>query len=135
MLTIDKLREFGADVDEGLARCMNNEDFYLMLVGKAIDDKRLSLLEQQLARKDLDAAFETAHALKGMYANLSLTPLTKPVSEMTELLRSRTRYGLLGAYLKKQKHSLKSCAVCIKLMCKREIRIPDAKRKKQNRTV
>ena len=32
----------------------------------------------------------TAHALKGLYANLSLTPLTKPVSELTELLRNRT---------------------------------------------
>ena len=28
--------------------------------------------------------------LQDLYANLSLTPLTKPVSEMTELLRSRT---------------------------------------------
>ena len=90
MLTTDKLREFGADVDTGLARCMNNEAFYIMLVGKAIEDKRLALLEQQIADHTLDAAFETAHALKGMYANLSLDPLTKPVSEMTELLRSRT---------------------------------------------
>ena len=40
--------------------------------------------------KDLDKAFEVAHALKGIYGNLSLTPLTKPVSEITELLRSRT---------------------------------------------
>ncbi len=90
MLTIDTLKEFGADTSEGLARCMNNENFYLMLVKKATQDKRLELLEQQIIDKDLDAAFESAHMLKGMYANLSLTPLTKPVSEMTELLRSRT---------------------------------------------
>ncbi len=90
MLTIDTLKEFGADTSEGLARCMNNESFYLMLVKKATQDKRLELLEQQIIDKDLDAAFESAHMLKGMYANLSLTPLTKPVSEMTELLRSRT---------------------------------------------
>ncbi|MBP0954305.1 MAG: Hpt domain-containing protein [Oscillospiraceae bacterium] len=90
MLTIDDLRAFGADVDEGLMRCMNKEDFYLMLVGRAIDDQRLTVLEQQLAAGDLDAAFETAHALKGLYATLSLTPLTGPVSEMTELLRTRT---------------------------------------------
>ena len=90
MLTIDKLREFGADVDEGLVRCMGKEEFYLMLVGKAIEAERLSLLEEQLAKKDLDAAFETAHALKGMYTNLSLTPLSEPIIAMTELLRSRT---------------------------------------------
>ena len=90
MLTIDKLREYGANVDEGLSRCLNKEDFYIMLVNKAIEDTKLSELEKQLNEKDLDAAFETAHALKGMYANLSLTPLAEPISEMTELLRSRT---------------------------------------------
>lgn len=90
MLTIDKLREFGANVDEGLVRCMNKEDFYIKLVSRVMDDKRLRQLENQLAEKDLDAAFESAHALKGMYSNLALTPLTKPISEMTELLRAGT---------------------------------------------
>ena len=90
MLTIDKLKSFGADVNEGLTRCMNNESFYLMLIGKALADKGLELLNEQVAVKDLDGAFESAHALKGMYANLSLTPLSKPVIEITELLRSRT---------------------------------------------
>ena len=90
MLTLDTLREFGADVDSGLARCMNNEGFYIMLVKKVIADKRLEQLEQQLKGKNLDAAFESAHTLKGMYANLSLTPITEPVSKMTELLRSKT---------------------------------------------
>ena len=90
MLTTDSLKEFGADVDEGLVRCMNNSGFYIMLVGKVLDDKRLSQLESQLSEKNLDAAFETSHALKGMYSNLALTPLTRPISKMTELLRNRT---------------------------------------------
>ena len=90
MLTLDNLRSFGADVDDGLARCMNNEGFYIMLVNKVLGDNRVYTLESQILSGDLDAAFETAHALKGLYANLSLTPLTKPVSEITELLRSRT---------------------------------------------
>ncbi len=90
MLTIEKLKEFGADVEDGLVRCMNKEDFYLKLVGKAIEDNRLTLLGRQLGEKDLKGAFETAHALKGMYSNLSLNPLTKPISEMTELLRNGT---------------------------------------------
>ena len=104
MLTIDKLREYGADVDEGLARCMNMEEFYIGLVEKALADNRLPLLEQQITQGDLDAAFETAHALKGMYANLSLSPLTRPVSEITELLRSKTKtdYSPLLAQAKVQ---------------------------------
>ena len=110
MLTVDKLKEFGANTDEGLTRCMSKEDFYLMLVGKALADTRLEALEGQLASKDLDAAFETAHALKGMYSNLSLDPLTKPVSEMTELLRSRTDtdYSALLGQAKAQFEKLRS---------------------------
>ena len=108
MLTIDKLREYGADVDEGLARCMNMEDFYIGLVENALADNRFPLLEQQIGDSELDKAFETAHALKGMYANLSLTPLIKPVSEMTELLRSRTNtdYSALLAEAKEQFEAL-----------------------------
>lgn len=90
MLTIDKLKEFGANTDEGLMRCMNNAAFYLKFVNAAASDKKMELLEQQLSDKDYDAAFETAHALKGMFANLSLDPITKPVSEITDLLRSKT---------------------------------------------
>lgn len=90
MLSIDNLKEYGANIDDAMVRCMNREDFYIMLVGKVLADERLTQLEKQLSEKDLDAAFETAHALKGMYSNLSLDPLTKPISEMTELLRART---------------------------------------------
>ncbi len=46
MLTIEKLRAYGADVDEGLARCMNMEDFYIGLVRKALADNKLPLLEK-----------------------------------------------------------------------------------------
>lgn len=90
MLTIDGLRSFGANTAEGLARCMNNEGFYLTLVKKAASDSRMEQLGRQLAAGDLDAAFETAHVLKGMFANLSLDPLTEPISVLTEILRGRS---------------------------------------------
>ena len=62
MLDIDVLRNFGANVDEGIARCMGKEDFYLMLVGKVLDDKRLTVLEQQLAEKAQQAAVRNRKA-------------------------------------------------------------------------
>ncbi len=87
MLTIDRLKDFGANTAEGLGRCMNMEDFYLSLVKKATADNKTEKLRLQLYDRDINAAFETAHALKGMFANLSLDPLTRPISELTELLR------------------------------------------------
>lgn len=89
MLTLDKLNEFGADTSEGLARCMNNEEFYLKMVGMGIADERFETIKDVLEQKDLDTAFEMAHALKGVLGNLALTPIYEPMSEMTELLRAK----------------------------------------------
>ena len=88
MLTIDALAAFGANVDEGLNRCMKNEGFYFRLVKMALADGGFEKLKTALAAGDKKAAFEAAHALKGVLGNLALTPLYKPVSEMTELLRA-----------------------------------------------
>ena len=38
MLTIEKLKGYGADVEDGLARCMDMEDFYISLVAKVLED-------------------------------------------------------------------------------------------------
>ena len=91
MLTVDKLRAFGADTNEGLSRCFGKDDFYLRLVKMMANDRHMEDMEKAIAEGDLNRAFENAHALKGVLANLSLTPVLKPVQEMTELLRARTQ--------------------------------------------
>ena len=90
MLTIENLRAFGADVDDGLGRCMNNESFYLRLVKMALADAGFEKLRDSLEKNDLNSAFEAAHALKGVLGNLSLTPLYVPTAELTEQLRGRS---------------------------------------------
>ena len=90
MLTIDALKEFGADTEEGLGRCLGNEALYLRLVGTVPGEPNFDKLAEAIEQKDLDTAFEMAHALKGALGNLSLTPIAGPVSELTELLRART---------------------------------------------
>ena len=90
MLTIDALKQFGANTDDGLTRCMGNEGFYFKLIGKVVEDKNFAALESAIAEKDLDAAFEAAHSLKGVLGNLALTPIYEPVYEITELLRARS---------------------------------------------
>lgn len=89
MITIEKLKSFGANTDEGLQRCMNNKDFYLMLVNKSIGNNQIPALEEAINNSDLQKAFEVAHSLKGVYGNLSLTPLYNAVVEITEPLRNK----------------------------------------------
>ena len=89
MITVDTLRAWGANVDEGLQRCMTN----------------VARLQAASARQDLAAAFEIAHGLKGVYLNLALTPLAEPVSRLSDLLKARTEmdYSGLMAQIQEQK--------------------------------
>ena len=87
MMTVENLKACGVNVTEGLSRCMNNEAFYLRLVNMALQDKNFDKLKEALEKDDRKAGFEAAHALKGMLGNLSLTPVSEPVQEATELLR------------------------------------------------
>ena len=89
MLTIDALKEYGANVDEGLGRCMGNEALYLKLVNTIPNEKNFDALKRSLDVHDLEAAFDAAHALKGITGNLALTPLYEPIVEITELLRTK----------------------------------------------
>ena len=89
MLTIENLKALGANTDEGLARCLGKEDFYLRMVSMALADDGFEKLMDAVQKGDLNEGFERAHALKGVLSNVSLTTLAEPVSEITEELRAR----------------------------------------------
>ena len=88
-MTIEQLNALGADTNDGLARCGGMEAFYLKLVPMALDETKYNELDRLIKEKKYDEAFEAAHALKGVLANLSLTPIFEPVSEITEGLRAK----------------------------------------------
>ena len=113
-MTIADLISFGADVTEGLKRCLNNEAFYLRMVKMIPGDPNFQRLEDSIGTGDLATAFEAAHALKGATANLSLTPILAPVAELTELLRARTAidYSALLEAIRKGREELE--AICAK---------------------
>ena len=89
MITIEKLNSFGADTADGIKRCMNDENFYLRMVAMGLDGKYFNSLEKAIEAHDLQAAFEAAHTLKGVYGNLALTPLYNLVSDVVEDLRAK----------------------------------------------
>ena len=101
-MTLQELEAYGANVQEGLGRCMGMEAFYLKLVETIKTEAGFDNLKNAIEANDLDAAFEAAHALKGVLSNLALTPMQEPVMEITELLRARTEMDyseLLGQIL------------------------------------
>lgn len=88
-MTIEMLKRYGANTQEGLSRCMNNEAFYLRLVRMGLRDEHFDMLKDAMASGDVKKAFDAAHTLKGVTGNLSLTPLYTPMCELTELLRGK----------------------------------------------
>lgn len=112
MLTIDALTNWGADTAEGLSRCFGNEALYLRLVKMVPAEKNFDLLAAAVNSGDTKAAFEAAHALKGVLGNLSLTPMYDVSAEMTELLRegAEADYAAMLAVLLEQKEAL--AAIC-----------------------
>ena len=106
-MNIEKLRELGANVDEGLERCMGMEDFYLEMIELGLSDDRFEALGKALEEGNLDDAFEHAHALKGVVGNLALTPLYETVSEITENLRAKvqTDYEIIYKKILSQRES------------------------------
>ena len=89
MITIEELKNNGADVNTGLSRCVGKEDLYLKLVNMGLGDAKFEELGVALQSGDLQKAFELCHALKGVIGNLGLTPLFDSLSALTEKLRAK----------------------------------------------
>jgi HPt (histidine-containing phosphotransfer) domain-containing protein len=86
-MTLDALRAYGANVDEGMGRCLNDEPFYLEMVSMALADGNFDKLRAAMDAGDARTAFAAAHSLKGSVGNVALTPIYEPVCALTEALR------------------------------------------------
>lgn len=84
-----QLEESGADVETTLKRFMGNEAIYQKFLGKFPDDPNYVNLGKNLEEGAYEAAYECAHALKGVVGNLGLTPIFQRVSDLVEELRNK----------------------------------------------
>ncbi|MBR6012260.1 MAG: Hpt domain-containing protein [Selenomonadaceae bacterium] len=98
MLTIEQLEEFGVNTKEGLTRCMNNQTFYFKMLKMGLANDSFEKLESAVTAGNLEDAFESAHALKGVLGNLAITPLYTPIAEITEMLRARRAADYVEIY-------------------------------------
>ena len=84
-----QLVESGADVETTLTRFMGNEAIYQKFLGRFPDDPNYHNLGKNLEEGAFEAAYECAHALKGVVGNLGLTPIFDRVSDLVEELRNK----------------------------------------------
>ena len=79
---------YGADYESTMTRFVNNQAMYLRLLTMFFKDENLKLLGEALEASDYKKAFEAAHTLKGVTANMGLTPLFDKVCDIVEPLRA-----------------------------------------------
>ena len=79
---------YGADYSATMNRFMGNEAMYLRFLDMLFEDESLRQLGEALEAKDAASAFAAAHTLKGVVANMGLTPLYRAVCILVEPLRT-----------------------------------------------
>ena len=105
----DSLKNWGCDVDGALARFIGDRELYRSCLHTA-GDQNFELLPEALRAGEMGRAFECAHTLKGMLANMGLIPLYDIVVRIVEPLRAGEPAELLP--------------VCDKLLAARQAEYP-----------
>ncbi len=94
----DQLRNWGCDIDGAMARFLNDEELYVECLHTVVDDEAFGKLEEALKNKEIDQAFHWAHTLKGVLANMGLTPIYDIVTQIVEILRAGSDENTLSLY-------------------------------------
>lgn len=84
----DIFEAYGADYQSTMNRFMGNEKMYLKFLDMLFQDDNLKKLGTALNNDNTTEAFEAAHTLKGVIANMGLTPLHTAISIIVEPLRN-----------------------------------------------
>ena len=94
----DTLRAYGVNINEVMERFVNDERLYYDCLHSFIEDISFAGLERAILSKEFKAAFEHAHTLKGVAANLGLTPLLTAINGIVEPLRRHDYSNLNQQY-------------------------------------
>lgn len=89
MKSLQELEEDGIDIDGAMERFMNNEEMFRHFLRELPEDEIYCLLMEAFDAGDVDKAFDLAHQLKGIIANLSLSFLYQTMHDIVEILREK----------------------------------------------
>ena len=95
---------YGVDWPRTMDRFVGSEELYVECLDMLLADDNLPALRASLAAGDMKAAFDAAHTLKGVAANMGLAPLLTAVSIIVEPLRTDERmdYSPLLAQIERE---------------------------------
>lgn len=85
---LKSLEDYGADVKNTLERFMGNESLYKKFLKKFIDDKNIFSLKKSVDETNYEDSLKYAHTLKGITANLGITPMYTILDKMVSDIRN-----------------------------------------------
>ncbi len=95
---LDRLRSWGCDVAGAMERMAGEEDFYISCLQEVVADPYFEKLKEALDAGRVSEAFDAAHTLKGVFANVGLTPMYDKTVEIVEPLRAGVKAGINEKY-------------------------------------
>ncbi len=94
----EKLSVYGVNIPAVLERFVGDEKMYIHCLHLFVDDKTFPELGYAIDAGDYKTAFEKAHSLKGVSANLGLKPLFDTICDIVDPLRAGETQGLDELY-------------------------------------
>ena len=92
------LEDWGCDVSGSIERFMGDTELYMTCLKTVVDDQAYTKLGEALSEKKKKEAFEYAHTLKGVLANMGLTPIYAITAQIVEPLRNGSVENLEPVY-------------------------------------
>lgn len=92
---IEELKNRGCDIEGAMSRFLNDEAFYLRCYKIVMEDKNFDKLKTSLENGEVTNAFEAVHSLKGVVANMGISPMYDIIVEMVDPLRQGSAEGLM----------------------------------------
>lgn len=92
----DELNNMKCDTEAIMDRFMNDEKFYIDCLREFLNDQEFEKLEVH----NIKEAFECAHTLKGVCANMGLKSMYDIIVQIVDSLRAGSDDGLLKKYNK-----------------------------------
>ncbi|MGN0483576.1 MAG: Hpt domain-containing protein [Lachnospiraceae bacterium] len=93
-----ELQELGVDMEEIMDRFMDDKELYVSCLERFMEETTFEELKEKLESLDYEEAFNCAHSLKGVSANLGLHHLYDAVCKIVEPLREKQFDALDGLY-------------------------------------
>ena len=95
---LEELADWGCDIVGAKERFMDDMDLYRMCLSTVINDPAYEKLGEALKNQNKTEAFEQAHTLKGVLANMRLIPIYDIAVRIVESLRNDTGEDLWPVY-------------------------------------